>query len=415
MALPTPQSTDPSPHECARAEFTDICRQTRFAVLDKVKYDEIIEVLRGNMALDKSILRRQRNATTRYVLIGSGDAIALVRKNNSAFGDWRRIVHSDELFDIISNAHQETQLTSATGLYSYLHARYSNISLELCSAYLKCYRKATPPALSGIREGFFSLIDMRKLDERHTREKWILLYQDFPTQRIYARELTSASANTTALELCKIFITDGPPEHLYSNSKRKFIKRVLKYTSLIQPGFEILLKKGRHTPYHLHNLKDFKARLLLWINDHLTIVWTIGIYVCAADLTKSPMNLDSNTDFRVAPCREVQGIIQEASKSSRDISSMNEDSHSLSSAGAHEEDNIFTEDSHNQSSAVAVFPDDRSIICEDSYNQGPAGVQDGPYSRSLLADDFDFVTREDPPVPLVTVVDYGDARNSLYF
>ena len=302
--------------EDSRERFFDACSKSACAVFEKTKYDEIVDILRGQAPQHGTSLRKLRNVKARYIVRETNGVVELFRKEK-AKARHRRIVHSEELFDIISSAQRDNQFSSAEGLHDYLFQRYCNISLEICSTYLRCLRNSISIGSSTIeidREGYFSLIDMRKYAAGKYGEKWVLLYQDFPSQRIYARAQFCASVNATAEELLRIFISDGPPHRVYSNSKMKFNNRVVKRIAKIDSTFRIQVKRTHFLNQQFQNMVDFMSKLLVWINGNLSIGWTIGIYYCAAYLSNDPADLNSRTCYSRRSLIEAQAIMQEAAE-----------------------------------------------------------------------------------------------------
>ena len=296
--------------EQLRESFIEACSGLGRPLFSKSDYDEIIEVLTGRRIDDKPSTRRRRNAGSRYIVKENNGVVELIRKNKAMPDDSRRIVHSMELFDIILNAQRDNQISSATRLHECVLQKYSNISLPICQAYMRCLKDQNLAPIA--REGYFSLVDMRQIMGTDAREQWALLYQDFPSQRIYARELRYGSVKATTVELLKIFIIDGPPQHIYAGSDRRFVKGVLSGISSIDPEIKIELKRTRFLKHQIQNEVDFKARLLVWINQNLTVRWTLGLYYCAAYLNRNPMDLERKACRLRSSPSEAQHVIEEA-------------------------------------------------------------------------------------------------------
>ena len=358
-----------------RALFVEECKRRRCSVINKTHYDEMIAVLKGEMK-DKVLARKHRNALRRYALIEEEGEFSIVRKSQAFNEEIRRLVHSMELYDIISGAHKATQY-STLKLFEYLSKRYSNISFPMCDAYMQCYRDVNPSVK--IREGYFSFIDMTPLVGSGDRIKWTLLYQDFPTQRIYAREMRNNSVKSTAKELLKIFILDGPPERLYSNSRRKFTRKVLSRIKFIQPQFNILMMKGTFHTQQVYNEVDFMNKLIIWLNTNITIHWTYGIYYCASDLNKSPLDLTKKGNcFRDAPIL-AQAIIEEAARS-REVTPHTTPLHQVGESGTVDRDSCTAQTTAEESAKSLEFTPlstvDRSDVSNSLLTSFDAGSQD---------------------------------------
>lgn len=276
-----------------REEFIEECHRLGCSIFDKRNYDAIISILQGRSCFDKKLERSLRNTKSRFKIVEKGDEINLFRLRPGA-SDHRRIVHSLELFDVISSVHRAFQPCSATFLYSYLFERYNNISFETCKVFLRCYKRCNP--LRIFREGYLSIIDMRSAPDK--QQKWIFLYQDFPLGKIYARALRSCSIKSIAMEMLKIFLADGFPEKLYSDSKRKFFSRVVSHILSLESSATILYKRSHFIRHQRAILKAFKRKLRVWIKDNVNKGWSIGIYYCAhlIEKTFAPETTDASSD-----------------------------------------------------------------------------------------------------------------------
>ena len=311
---------NPSPlDDLLRVLFSDECKRLRCSVIDKSHYDEIIAVLRGQVR-DKEVLRKHRNAALRYALVEFNGEFALTRKKESS-SDQRRLVHSIELYGILSSAQRDSNSTSSHKLFEYISKRYANISHQICVAYMRCHQEVNRSEPR--RQGFFSVIDMSTLAEDGNLSRFVLLYQDFPSRRIYSRELRYGSAKGTAGALLKIFIRDGPPDQLYSNSKRKFNRKVLDHISSIEPTYNIQLSRGSFWRVHLQNEADFKSKLKKWLVENGRVGWTYGIYYCADSVEKRPMDLQDTSLCFQESSSKAQGGIEEAMASSLENTPLN--------------------------------------------------------------------------------------------
>ena len=375
MALSTPQL------DLLRSEFNDLLKRQPFNVLTKDQYDEIIEHLRGGVLLDNDQRRRQRNARSRYILIENTDGIKLVwRKRDTSTDasslDLKRLVHSEEVFDIISSAHRDYQLNSAKQVHLYLSERYLNISLKLCYAYFRCCNVANPPSRGSFREGFFSLVDMTPMADVGSQWNYALLYQDFPAQGIYARELRYASAAAVARELTKLFFYLGPPEHLYaSDIRRTFVRKVLRHVSS-NMSHDIQITKGRYFKHQVYNLTEFKTRLIAWIDENIAFHWRFGIHACAGHLTRNPMDLNNTRFFREPPVlSEIESMVQDALLV---ISRAN----GPPSSGSEDVDFFNVDENANRGTASIVTPADSSLA--DMSGDQALPQDQGDYSHANI-------------------------------
>lgn len=264
----------PSSDTEIRDRFLDECKRFGCAVFEKTRYDEIVSVLQG--VADKTVIRKHRNNRLRYSLVDSDGSVALINNDMESL-DRRRVVHSMELFDVIINAYGSLQSPSVDKLYRELRKHYTNISREICSVFLQFYERSYPSKV--VNEGFFSLVDMKRYPDNQLR--WIIVYQALPSNNVYARAVRLASARTVAEELFKIFIDDGPPEHLFSNTKMKFIRKTLHHILSMSPTLEIIIKRSHNYEYLTEKFEDFQRSLEEWKDGK----WSIGIYYCAALLS----------------------------------------------------------------------------------------------------------------------------------
>ena len=286
------------------------------------------------------------------------------------------------------------------------------VSLNLCRAYLKCYVNANPPSTETIREGFLSLTDLSHLSDGGSQWKWALLYQDFPAQGIYARELRYASPRAVATELTKLFLFLGPPDHLYAYETRKrFVRVVLRHVSENMPH-NIQIKRGRHLKHFMYNFAEFHTRLLTWLSENRFIHWRFGVQECAGYLTRR-----ARCFREPPPISEIESIVQDAllvynvfgrvsSQASVGLEddgsgAIDKDAHESQASVGLEDDGIgaIDEDAHESQASVGLEDDGNGAIDEDSHESRASYTQNTPVSITTPADASLEDTNSDQVVP----------------
>ena len=254
--------------------------KSRSNLVQKAQYDRIINFLTSDEAPNAESEADYYNARRRFKLIEGNEGPLLIRTKRESIGDLRSIVHADELFDKILALYRSIQPCTANKLHEYLRERYLNVSLESCRLFLSCYMLLKSPRI--LREGYLSIIDMSILPDK--KASWILLYQDYPSKRSYARALNSKRCRIVADELCKILIMEGFCEAIYSDQGKQFTSKVLNEIANIIPSINIAYQKSHYHRIQISLLQSFKNKVLEWIEHNPQLGWSIGIYICVAAL-----------------------------------------------------------------------------------------------------------------------------------
>ena len=263
--------------------------KSRSNLVQKAQYDRIINLLTSDAAPNAESEADYYNARRRFKLIEGNEGPLLIRTKRESIGDLRSIVHADELFDKILALYRSIQPCTANKLHEYLRERYLNVSLESCRLFLSCYMLLKSPRI--LREGYLSIIDMSILPDK--KASWILLYQDYPSKRSYARALNSKRCRIVADELCKILIMEGFCEAIYSDQGKQFTSKVLNEIANIIPSINIVYQKSHYHRIQISLLQSFKNKVLEWIEHNPQLGWSIGIYICVAALNHGRIATDA--------------------------------------------------------------------------------------------------------------------------
>jgi hypothetical protein len=131
----------------------------------------------------------------------------------------KRIVHDEEVFDIIADYHEQNGHKKARSMWNCLKDTYSNISESICHLFVEtcpiCQQvPAKKPQHKGaknpIRSNHFrdriqaDLIDYRsdpKDDHNNVTMKWLLVVKDHYTKFTYLRAIRSKQGEVVACEL----------------------------------------------------------------------------------------------------------------------------------------------------------------------------------------------------------------------
>eukprot|EP00951_Prasinocladus_malaysianus_P014573 scaffold111087_cov31-Prasinocladus_malaysianus.AAC.1 len=195
-----------------------------------------------------------------------------------ALGELPVFVASEDLFQVLRDAHVSTGHGKRDKMYKKIKERYANISRDMCDTFHKscsvcvktrCAPKKTMAGSTPIltvgfgSRGQVDLIDYQS--SAHGGMKWLLTYCDHGTKFACTRPLRDKKASqsrTVAMALLDIFATIGPPVILQPDNGREFSGiasknavteedvqevRICKCVADLWPGCKMVTGSARHS------------------------------------------------------------------------------------------------------------------------------------------------------------------------
>lgn len=300
--------------EQCRVTFNTELKNTGCSVFEGSKYEEILQILRGNTGgMDPAPSATAMRRTKRnFAIIQKDGKEWLIRQSRLRVGDQRPLVSSDDLFDIILSVYTRLGRCSANKLSVNISQKYVNIPKDICSIFISCYVRDNVGRLT--REGSLSLIDMRDLPCKG--KQWILIYQEHPSKKLYARELESNAYVTVANSLLRIFIVDGAPESLESNFGNHYTRFLLSWITRLDDGYSnIMCSSSHYRRFHRQSFKRFKHLLDERLRSDPGGNWPLQIYYVTADINKEQCNpIPMDRLWLHRPAEEVEAESEEPSE-----------------------------------------------------------------------------------------------------
>lgn len=161
-------------------------------------------------------------------------------------------VKNEEIFDIVHEAHIQTNHGGRTRMIKELQKKYKNITYEVVMLYLglcvQCKMKQKfpkneteiKPPMSGELDSHcqMDLLDMQTCPDGEF--KFIFIYQDHMTKFIQLRPLKTNTVEEVAHNLLSIILIFGAPNILNSNYEREFTKKIITELHAMWPEVKIL-------------------------------------------------------------------------------------------------------------------------------------------------------------------------------
>lgn len=224
------------------------------AIMSKSKYDEIISKMKEWSSLlpterSKKLNKKVYNWCDRYMLKStkksstaevSGDREELEYFLYKPDVTDKRIIHREEVFDIIYNFHIQNGHKKPRSMWNQLKLQYANISESICQTFVEtcpvCQQvPSKKPAHKGAKNPISSLhfrdrfqvdlIDFRsdpREDVNGVMMKWLMVMKDHHTKLTYLRAIKSKEAIQVTRELDHLFGFIGYPLTFHTDNGGEF-------------------------------------------------------------------------------------------------------------------------------------------------------------------------------------------------
>ncbi|CAF4046187.1 unnamed protein product [Rotaria sordida] len=260
------------------------------------RYNQTIELI-NNAKLKSNAQRSDQEVSLlkTYDVINVGTQQKLVKNINSSEGNLiKYYVTSDEIFDIIQNAHTAIGHRGIKYTMKEIKKKYINITEKQIKLFLSgCYeckvKRSKPKHSSKLvinpitsndfnSRGQVDLIDMQSCPDGPY--KFILNYQDHFTKFCSLKPLKPKTAAEVAYQLLDIFTTFGAPEILQSDNGREFVAKVIQELAIMWKDLKIVHGRARH-PQSQGSVEqcnqDVKLLMGTWIRENNCTNWAQGL------------------------------------------------------------------------------------------------------------------------------------------
>lgn len=251
--------------------------------LSRVKYRELLRKVRESKLKTSGKKPDDYQRLKRYDVTKVGDDDRLIFPASDAGSPVRFYVETEEIFDLINQAHLATGHGGRNRLLKELKKKYKNITCEEIMAYLnlcRTCRKKDKVAKKGAERGMIKkndsrskidIIDMQNQPDRGYR--FILVYQDVLTKFVQLRPLQNGGPQEVADVLIDVFTTFGVPAFLESQKGSEFCESVVKEACSIWKELELVRPKCQaeepnETPRDVENI------LSSWLDSNSTQFWS---------------------------------------------------------------------------------------------------------------------------------------------
>lgn len=240
------------------SQLNQLIIDSHLPIHNEVDYQRIIrEVREANSKIKKISLDYRR--VKKYNIMTIGETTRLISKKKSARNEEIYFASSNEVFDILYDAHQATGHGGVHKMRDKLKNKWANISRTVTLLFLKncetCVKKrchpkkglVVKPILSEdtFERGQVDLIDFQTCKDGEW--KFVFNYQDHFTKFVVLRPLKTKTAAEVAHNLVDVFCLLSAPLLLHSDNGREFVNQIVGELTLMWPGLKLLRGKPRHS------------------------------------------------------------------------------------------------------------------------------------------------------------------------
>ncbi|KRX75023.1 KRAB-A domain-containing protein 2, partial [Trichinella sp. T6] len=274
--------------------------------------DQIItDILRIQSDGPKSA--RDYNLKNRYGVLKIGEENKLIRlgKNEAI----RCIASIEEMFDVISDAHQKIGHGGEKKTFREAQNKWANVTQEACHLFLtfceECHKKrarklpkslVVKPLVSTnlMSRAQVDLINFQTMPDGDF--KYIMTYLNHFTKFCILSPLKSKRAEEVASKLLEIFLTFGAPSILQSDNGREFLNAIIAELKTYWPELKLVTGRPRHPQSQgaVERLNGVvQDKLAIWMRENGCKRWSMGLKFVQWQINVSVHETTGQSPFKV--------------------------------------------------------------------------------------------------------------------